>query len=126
MRAAADPRRRLDRHPELELILCHSGSLLPQLIGRIDYQFELLVTGSEAKRAPSESIRLLYTDAVCAWPPALANALAFFGDSRVMFGTDDPFWEPQRTLDCLEELPLSPERTVAIYEANARRAFNLS
>ena len=114
-----------DRHPELKLILCHAGSLLPQLIGRIDYQFELLVTGSEAKHAPSESIRLLHTDAVCAWPPALANALAFFGDSRVMLGTDDPFWEPQRTLDCLEALPLSSEQTVAICEANARRVFNL-
>ena len=114
-----------ERDPTLKLVLGHSGSLLPQLIGRIDYQFELLTDRHNELGPPSEMIRLLYTDAVCAWPPALRAALDFFGADRVMFGTDDPFWQPQRTIDTVEATDLSAIEDEALRVTNARRVFAL-
>lgn len=113
-----------ERHPDFRLILAHAGSLLPQLAGRIDYEAERHSNGRGALSVnPSEHLRLLYTDSVCAWPPALRSALELLGAERMMFGSDYPFWDPQRTLDTLDESGLSDADLNAIHSGNAQRLF---
>jgi aminocarboxymuconate-semialdehyde decarboxylase len=115
------------RHPDFSLVLAHAASLLPQLAGRIDYEAERHSNGRGAlSRNPSDHLRLIYTDSVCVWPPALRSTIELVGPERVMFGSDYPFWDPQRTLDTLEASELDPETAKAIDGENARRLFALA
>jgi aminocarboxymuconate-semialdehyde decarboxylase len=115
-----------ERHPEFRLVLAHAGSLLPQLAGRIDYEAERHENGRGALSVnPSEQLRLIYTDSVCVWPPALRSALELVGHERVMFGSDYPFWDPARSFRTLEETGLDAPALAAIRETNARRLFGL-
>jgi predicted TIM-barrel fold metal-dependent hydrolase len=116
-----------ERHPELDLVLGHAGSLLPQLAGRIDVEAKRMPGGMGVLSAPpSESLARLYTDAICAWPPALHAALAFLGPDRVMFGTDYPFWDPAATLETVDGAGLAPDVLERVQSGNAQRLFDLS
>ena len=115
-----------ERHPDFKLVVAHAGSLIPQLVGRIDYEAARAPNGRGALEVPpSERLRLLYTDCVCVWAPALASTLAFLGPERVMFGSDYPFWDPDRGRATLSEAGLDDERRRLIDEGNARGLFRL-
>jgi predicted TIM-barrel fold metal-dependent hydrolase len=115
-----------ERHPEFKLILCHAGSLLPQIIGRIDYEASRDPRGMGVLTVPpSQQIRQLYTDTVCVWPPAIRASLDLFGADRMMFGSDYPFWDPLRTIEALEQTPLSAREGEAVNQSTAERLFGL-
>jgi aminocarboxymuconate-semialdehyde decarboxylase len=114
------------RHPELKLVVAHAGSLLPQLAGRIDYEAARDPNGYGALSGPpGEHLRLLYTDCVCVWPPALRSAVELLGPDRVMFGSDYPFWEPERSVATLDEAGFDDDVTERLRHATARRLFSL-
>jgi aminocarboxymuconate-semialdehyde decarboxylase len=69
---------------------------------------------------------LLYTDTVCVWPPALRSTLAFFGPERLMFGSDYPFWDPNRTASTIDEAGFEPAARERIIAGNARHLFRLT
>ena len=116
-----------ERHPEFTLILGHIGSVIPYIVGRIDYESSRIPGGLGALEVlPSEHIRRLYVDTVSAWPPALGLAIDYLGSDRVLFATDHPFWEPARTQDALAKVDLSDEQREAIQAGNARRLLSLS
>jgi aminocarboxymuconate-semialdehyde decarboxylase len=116
-----------ERHPEFRLVLAHAASLLPQLAGRIDYEAERHSDGRGAVSGkPSDHLRLIYTDSVCVWPPALRSTIELVGPERVMFGSDYPFWDPKRTLDTIEAAGLSEDVVTAVQSENARRLFALA
>jgi aminocarboxymuconate-semialdehyde decarboxylase len=115
-----------ERHPDFKLFLCHAASLLPQLAGRIDYEGTRFPGGTGKLEAlPSERIAQLYTDTVCNWPPALRSTLELVGTSRVMFGSDYPFWEARATVDTVARSGLGAEDLAAIEHGNAERLFGL-
>jgi aminocarboxymuconate-semialdehyde decarboxylase len=115
-----------ERHPDFRLVLAHAASLLPQLAGRIDYEAERHRGGRGALTLnPSEHLRLIYTDSVCVWPPALQSTLKLVGPERVMLGTDYPFWDPQRTFDTIGAAGCDEEQLRAIRSENARRMFGI-
>ena len=115
-----------ERHPDFALVLSHAGSLLPQLVGRIDYEAARMPNGmGKLSRPPSEALARLYTDAVCAWPPALRSTLDFLGPDRIMFGSDYPFWDPQVSLDALEGAGLPAAVRERVESSNARRLFGV-
>lgn len=116
-----------ERHPKFRLVLAHAGSLLPQLAGRIDYEAERHSGGRGALHVdPSQQLRLIYTDSVCVWPPALRSTIELVGTERLMFGSDYPFWDPVRTFQTIEAAALPKETLPAIFETNARRVFRLA
>jgi aminocarboxymuconate-semialdehyde decarboxylase len=116
-----------ERHPDFRLVLAHAASLLPQLAGRIDYEAERHANGRGALSVePSEHLRLLYTDSVCVWPPALRSTLELVGPERIMFGSDYPFWDPGRTFQTLDASGFDEETLSAIRSDNARRVFRLA
>ena len=115
-----------ERHPGLKLYLCHAAGLLPQLAGRIDYEASRLPGGMGALTAPpSEQLARIHTDAVCAWAPALRSAVDLVGPKRVMFGSDYPFWDAERTLETIEAAGFSAEVRADILSANASGLFGV-
>ncbi|HKP17005.1 MAG TPA: amidohydrolase family protein [Gaiellaceae bacterium] len=117
----------LDRHPELVLVVPHVGAVIPFLLGRIDYEAGLIPGGRGAlDRPPSEHLRSLHVDSVCAWPPALELALRVFGSERVLFGSDAPFWRVEDGLATVAALELPGDATVQVAHRNADRLFGLS
>lgn len=115
-----------DRNPDLKLILGHVGSVIPYIVGRIDYESSRIPGGLGAlETMPSEHIRRLYVDTVSAWPPALALVIEYLGADRVLYATDHPFWDPAKTRDALAEVDLSAADRKAIEEDNARRLLRI-
>jgi predicted TIM-barrel fold metal-dependent hydrolase len=115
-----------ERHPEFALILAHVGSVLPFIVGRLDYESGRIPGGRGALTvAPSEHLRRLNVDTVSAWPPALRLAIDFLGASHVLFASDHPFWDPARTHEALDELELTPQERAAINGGNARRVLGI-
>jgi len=118
-----------ERHPDLKIFLAHAGSLLAPLIGRVDkfYDIGRLGTGSSLRDAPpSDYLRRLYTDTVCAWAPALNMAIELFGADHVLSGTDAPYFDPSWNEETLLKANLSGEVDDAIRHRNARRLFGLT
>ncbi len=115
-----------DRNPQLKLILGHLGGFIPYLLGRIDYESSRIPGGLGALEVqPSEHVRKLYVDTVSAWPPALRLAIDFFGIQRILFATDAPFWEPNRTHAALAALGLDDDDLAAIQKNNAASLLGL-
>ncbi len=116
-----------ERHPDFKLILPHGGSLIPWLAGRIDIEAANAPGGRGALSvAPSEQLRLLYTDTVCGSESTLRQVIGFLGADRVMFGTDYPFWAAEHTLATLAAAELEDASARAIGSATAERVFGLS
>ena len=91
-----------DQHPELQMLLAHSGGTLPFLAGRIqscvDHEREFIANGGH-KQGPKRDIwdvlkTNIYLDAVIYGEPGLKAAIEAGGTDRVMFGTDHPFFPP--------------------------------
>jgi predicted TIM-barrel fold metal-dependent hydrolase len=115
-----------ERHPDFKLVLGHAASLLPQLAGRIDYEAERHAGGRGVLSSdPSEQLRLIYTDCVCVWPPALRSAVELVGSERMMFGSDYPFWDPERSLQTMQDTGFDEPLSEAIYHGNAERLFGI-
>jgi predicted TIM-barrel fold metal-dependent hydrolase len=115
-----------DRHPDLKLILGHVGSVIPYIVGRLDYESSRIPGGLGAlETLPSEHIRRLYVDTVSAWPPAMQLVIDYLGADRVLYATDHPYWDPAKTNDALAELRLSDEDREAIETGNAKRLLQI-
>ena len=114
------------RHPDFKLYLVHIGSLLPYILGRLDYEAERY-EGAMGKLTvpPSEHVKRLYTDSVCVYPPALRLALETFGADRLMFGTDEPFWASDKAVDAVAALDLPPATQERVWARTAETLFGL-
>ena len=115
-----------DRHPDLKLLLPHVGSTIPLLLGRFDYEFELMGIDLPFPGRPSEHLRRLYVDCVCESPSALGLAVETFGADRIMFGSDEPFWAAERSVQTLDAAQLSATDVELIRSGTARVLFGLT
>ena len=115
-----------DRHPDLKLLLPHVGSMIPLLVGRFDYEFELMGIRLPFPGRPSEHLRRLYVDCVCESPAALRLAVETFGADRIMFGSDEPFWTAERAVQTLDEARLSATDVELIRSGTAQVLFGLN
>jgi len=114
------------RHPDFKLILGHVGSVIPYIVGRIDYESSRIPGGlGSLDGPPSEDIRKLYVDTVSAWPPAIEMVIDYLGADRVLYATDHPFWDPVRTRDAMAAVELSDSDREAIETGNAARLLRL-
>jgi predicted TIM-barrel fold metal-dependent hydrolase len=116
-----------ERHADLKVIMGHVGGVVPYLLGRIDYESSRIPGGlGSLTVAPSEHLRKLYVDTVSAWPPALNLAIDVLGIDKILFASDHPFWDPQRTHEALAALGLGAEEMGAIHSGNAVRLLGLN
>ncbi len=112
----------LARCPDIEFILCHSGSSVPIFAGRA----EVMGFGdSFAHNLPNgihhELQRLNYDIALAANRPALAALFAYVSSSQVLLGTDYPFGDTAVTIKGLQDFGLDQSDMDAIFRGNAER-----
>lgn len=120
-----------ERHPNVKFVGCHLGGGICDVIGRMDYAYEL---GDQASglgsyapmlinRRPSEYLKTLYLDTVAYHPPAVMCAYQTVGAKQLLFGSDAPPLLPllPRAKKIIEELPISDAEREDIFSRNALR-----
>jgi len=120
-----------ERFPALKFVGCHLGGGICDVIGRMDYAYEL---GDRASglgpyqpllitKRPSEYLKTLFMDTVAYHPPAVMCAYHTVGAKQLLFGSDAPPLLPllPRAKQIIEELPLTDDERADIFERNARR-----
>ena len=120
-----------ERHANLKFVGCHLGGGICDVIGRMDYAYEL---GDRASglgpyepmlitKKPSEYLREIHMDTVCYHPPALACAYQTVGAKKLLFGSDAPPLLPllPRAKQIIEDFPLTDDERADIFSRNALR-----
>jgi predicted TIM-barrel fold metal-dependent hydrolase len=121
----------LERWPQLKIITHHSGGTVPMIAGRL--KRPLRWQGTEPRvplrKKPLDYLRLFYADTGNFGNPiALRAALEFFGEDRVLFGSDfgfSPEFLPE-TIDDIETVVTDEATKRKLYEENARRLLSPS
>lgn len=119
----------LERFPKAKIVGCHLGGGVCEVIGRMDYAYELGDAASGLgtyepmmiKHAPSYYLKRMYFDTVSYHPPAVMCALQTVGAGRLLFGSDAP---PLLSLlpkakKIIEDLPIGAVEKEAILGKNA-------
>jgi aminocarboxymuconate-semialdehyde decarboxylase len=52
-------------------------------------------------------------------------AIDFYGAERVLYGSDNPCWNPLAALEATRALELAPAQNEALLDGNARRLIDL-
>jgi aminocarboxymuconate-semialdehyde decarboxylase len=124
-----------ERFPGLKLVGSHLGGGICEIIGRMDYAYELQ---DEAyflgryepmliSRKPGEYLKMLYLDCTSYHAPAVKCAIETVGADHVLFGTDAPpltVLKP-RGLDLVRNLDVPPGDKAKILAGNAARLLKL-
>lgn len=130
----------MEDYPNLKIITHHCGGLLPYLVGRIAFTYashQVAAKGAAFKERylphrPSEYFHRFYGD-TCAIgsKAALRCGYEFFGADHLLFGSDSPFdsqlglRQTGDNIRGIEELGLSEEDKLKIFELNAIELFRL-
>jgi aminocarboxymuconate-semialdehyde decarboxylase len=111
----------MERHPNLKLVMSHTGGALPYQSGRMDKN----TPKANLPRPASTYLKRMYTDTVSPHSAGMKFAIDYYGIDNVMYGTDYPCWDPATALALLDEIPLSPEDKQKLFYSNARRILGL-
>jgi aminocarboxymuconate-semialdehyde decarboxylase len=111
----------MERHPNLTLVMSHTGGALPYQAGRMDKN------GKKANlpELPSTYIKRMYTDTVSPHAMGMKFAVEFFGTDHVMYGSDYPCWSPADALRFFGETGLPADVQAKILGGNATRILKL-
>lgn len=111
----------MERHPNLKVVMSHTGGALPYQAGRMDKN------GGNAKlpKLPSTYLHRMFTDTVSPHTAGMKFAIEFYGVNNVMYGSDYPCWSPAAALELFDKIGLSSEDRQKILYDNARRILNL-
>lgn len=113
----------LDAFPKLRVVVPHLGGTLPFLSGRMEtYRRGGLWPGLDQ---PIESyLRRFYFDTVSATPGALALARELGDPSRLLFGSDYPYWSFETAVQFVRD-HIEPEDQSAVFHENAERLLGI-
>jgi aminocarboxymuconate-semialdehyde decarboxylase len=111
----------MERHPNLKLVMSHTGGALPYQAGRMDKNGK----AAKLQQPPSTYIKRMYTDTVSPHMLGIKFAIEYYGVDHVMYGSDYPCWSPAEALKLVSEVGLSPEDLEKILNSNARRILGL-
>jgi aminocarboxymuconate-semialdehyde decarboxylase len=111
----------MERHPNLKIVMSHTGGALPYQSGRMDKNGK----GAKLPRPPSTYIRRMYTDTVSPHSMGMKFAIEYYGIDHVMYGSVYPCWDPATALALIEEIGLSDTDREKLFYSNARRILGL-
>ena len=122
--------------PRLKFVASHLGGGICEIIGRMDYAYELrdnpLILGPygppfHITRKPSEYLCMIYFDTVSYHAPAVKCAIETVGAGRLIFGTDSPMLVAlkKRGRDLIDELGLGAADKAKILGGTARMLLKL-
>ena len=113
------------RCPNIRFLFSHAGGVFPMLAHRIARYAG--VREDLRRRMPDGAmaeLRKLHFDLVSATNPiAYEAARSLVGESRLLFGSDYPYWSPRMAADGLAALNLDPDVIHAIERGNAMALF---
>lgn len=110
-----------DRVPDLRILHFHAGGVLPYIAGRLDKN----TRSAKLEEPPSAYLRRMYVDTAAPTPQALELAVDFYEDGHVLYGSDNPCWQPQVALEVLSQARLSDEARASVMGDAARAALPL-
>jgi predicted TIM-barrel fold metal-dependent hydrolase len=125
-----------EQFPTLKLVGSHLGGGICEVIGRMDYAYELLdfsvFLGSYEpmliKHAPSHYLKMMHFDSACYAAPAAECCLKTVGADHFMFGTDSPPMVPLKLkgLKMMSEIGMTAEQSAKVMGGNAARLLKLN
>ena len=90
----------MERHPNLKIVMSHTGGALPYQSGRMDKN-----TPRPSCRSPPAPISSACTPTPSRrTQPGMKFAIEYYGIDHVMYGTDYPCWDPAAALKLLDEI----------------------
>jgi len=125
----------LEDFPRVKLVSSHGGGGICEVIGRMDYAYELqdeaYFLGSYApmkiKHPPGHYLKQIYVDTVIYHLPAARLALETLGPDRVLYGSDAPpltSLKP-RAIELVNKLNLPAPQREAVFWRNAANLLKL-
>ena len=124
-----------EQYPALKLVGAHLGGGICEVIGRMNYAYELqeeaFFLGSYEpmliKHEPLHYLKMMYVDSVSYHEPALMAAVNTLGPDHVMLGADAPPLNPllPRAIKLVQGLPLDDATKEGILWRNAARLLKL-
>lgn len=125
----------LEDFPKLKIVASHGGGGICEVIGRLDYAYEMrdeaYFLGSYKplliKRKPGDYLKMMYLDTVCYHAPAIRLVLDTVGIDHVLYGSDAPpltSLKP-KAIKLVEDLNLSPRDRDAVFWRNAAKLLKL-
>jgi aminocarboxymuconate-semialdehyde decarboxylase len=121
--------------PTLKLVGTHLGGGICEMIGRMDYAYELqdeaYFLGSYEpmliKHPPSHYLKMMYLESTCYHLPAARCAYETVGPDKFIFGTDaPPLWKLKtRGVQMIRDLKLSSENERKVFCENAKALLKL-
>lgn len=116
----------LEKCPQLQILMPHAGGVLPFMIGRVDYQTEVMGRKPEQiTKPPSEYLKQIYLDTCSPSVESLQYAFDFSGTDKLMLGTDHPWVDPRFIIDLVEKMNISDQEKFQIFSGNAGKLFGL-
>lgn len=116
----------VEKLPDLKILLCHAGGMVPFLIGRWDHGYRVRSECKHLKKPPSAYLGSFYYDVIAFSKKALAFTVDVVGADRVYLGTDYPLdMGLTAPLQVIRELELKPEDERKICYGNAARLLGL-
>ena len=117
----------LDRFPNLEIVLPHSGGCFPYIFGRVDHG--LAVRKVKLQFPFKDYARRFHYDALTYDPEILRFLINYVGSDRVVIGTDNAFGANGQAIEyphtLLDQLNLPAVDHDRILRGNAARLFHL-
>ena len=124
-----------ERFPTLKLVGSHLGGGICEMIGRMDYAYNLqdeaFFLGSYEpmliKHPPSHYLKMMYLESTSYTVPGARCAFESVGADHFVFGTDAPplFVLKKEGVDLIRQMGLSAEDTNKVYYENARKLLKL-
>jgi aminocarboxymuconate-semialdehyde decarboxylase len=124
-----------EKFPKLKLVASHLGGGICEMIGRMDYAYNLQ---EEAyflgpyepmliKHPPSHYLKMMYLESTCYHAPAARCALETVGADHFVFGTDAPPLKPLKKagVEMIRSLKLAPADEAKVFCENARKLLKI-
>jgi aminocarboxymuconate-semialdehyde decarboxylase len=124
-----------EKFPTLKLVGSHLGGGICEMIGRMDYAYNLqeeaYFLGSYEptliKHPPSHYLKMMYLESTCYHAPAARCAMETVGVDHFVFGTDAPPLKPLKKagVEVIRSLKLAPADEAKVFSGNARKLLKI-
>jgi len=124
-----------EEFPTLKLVASHLGGGISEVIGRMNYAYEM---GDEAfflgsytpmmiRKKPGDYLKMVYMDSTSYHPPAVRCAIDTIGVDRIVFGSDSPMLLSikRQALDTIYDLKLPEHEQEMILSGTAKKLLKL-
>jgi predicted TIM-barrel fold metal-dependent hydrolase len=125
-----------EQFPKLKLVGSHLGGGICEVIGRMDYAYDLpdfaFFLGSYEpmliKHAPSHYLKMMHFDSASYTPLAAKMCLETVGADQFIFGTDSPPMIPlkMKGLAMMDQIGMTPQQREKVMGGNAARLLKLN